>query len=403
MEKSKRLQNVSYAIRGPVLDEAQRMENQGFEILKLNIGNPPQFGLNAPDEILKDMVRNIASAQGYSLSKGIFSARKAIMQYYQLKGVYNIDVEDIFIGNGSSELIMMCMQALINNGDEVLVPTPDYPLWTASVTLSGGTPVHYICDEQNDWNPSIEDMKSKVTEKTKAIVIINPNNPTGAVYPKEILLQIIDIARENNLMIFSDEIYDHLIIDKSIKHVSVASLADDVFIATLSGISKSHRVTGFRAGWVVFSGDREGSRDYIDGVNTLASMRLCSNVTAQSIIQTALGGYQSIDALVSPGGRIYEQCMYAYEALNAIPGITCTKPKSAFYLFPKMDVERFNIKDDEKFALDLLKAQRMLVVHGTGFNWIAPDHFRIVCLADITTMRDAMKRLATFFAHYKQK
>ncbi len=402
IKKSKKLENVCYDIRGPVLDESKRLEEEGYNIIKLNIGNPAPFGLNAPDEIIVDLIMNLKNAQGYSDSKGIFSARKAIMHYCQEKNIDGVGIDDIYIGNGVSELIMMSMQGLLDNGDEILIPAPDYPLWTAAVNLAGGKAVHYICDEQSDWYPDLEDMAKKITPNTKGIVVINPNNPTGAVYPVEILEGIIDLAREHDLIIFADEIYDKILYD-GVTHTSIASLADDVLFITMNGLSKSHRIAGFRAGWMVISGDKSGAKDYIEGLNMLASMRLCSNVPAQYTIQTALGGYQSIKDYVKPGGRLREQRDYAWERLNSIPGISCVKPKGAFYLFPKIDVKRYNIVDDEKFVLDFLLQEKVLLVQGTGFNWPEPDHFRIVFLPNLTDLKEALDRLENFLSDYVQK
>ena len=399
--KSSKLDNVLYDVRGPVVDEAARMEEDGMEILKLNIGNPYPFGFSAPQEVILDMLSNVRTSQGYSDSKGIFSARKAIMQYAQLRGIPGVTINDIYTGNGVSELINLCMQALLDNGDEILIPAPDYPLWTATATLAGGNVVHYICDEQSDWYPDIEDIKSKITPRTKAIVIINPNNPTGAVYPKEILEQIADIARENELIIFSDEIYDRLVMD-GYKHTSIASLAPDVFCVTFSGLSKSHMIAGFRIGWMVLSGAKSKAKGYIEGINMLSSMRLCSNVPAQSIVQTALGGHQSVQNYIVPGGRIYEQREYIYKALNDIPGITAVKPKAAFYIFPKVDTKKFNIVDDEKFALDLLRDKKILIIHGGGFNWSEPDHFRVVYLPRIEVLEESIHKMEEFFSYYHQ-
>ncbi|MCR4716630.1 MAG: aminotransferase class I/II-fold pyridoxal phosphate-dependent enzyme, partial [Lachnospiraceae bacterium] len=359
------------------------------------------FGFEAPDEIIKDMIMNLRDTEGYSDSKGLFSARKAIMQYCQLKGIPNVDVDDIYTGNGVSELITLSMQGLLDNGDEILVPMPDYPLWTASVNLAGGTAVHYLCDEQADWYPDIEDIKSKITPKTKGIVVINPNNPTGALYSKDLLLEICEIARQNNLIIFADEIYDRLVMD-GLKHTAIASLCPDLFTVSFNGLSKSHRVAGFRIGWMCLTGNKEHVKGYIEGIKLLSSMRLCSNVPAQSIVQTALGGYQSVDELLLPGGRMYEQREYIYNALCDIPGVSVVKPKAAFYIFPKLDVEKFNIYDDEKFALDFLKEKKILVTCGTGFNWMNPDHFRIVYLPNMETLKISMSRLADFLRTYKQ-
>lgn len=400
-KKSSKLENVLYDVRGPVVDEAERLEDAGVQILKLNIGNPAPFGLHAPDEVVFDMRRQLTECEGYSSAKGLFSARKAIMQYAQLKGLPNVSIEDIYTGNGVSELINLCMQALLNAGDEILIPAPDYPLWTATATLSGGKVVHYICDEQSDWYPDIEDIKKKVTDRTKAIVIINPNNPTGALYPVEILEQIVEIAREHELIIFSDEIYDRLVMD-GLKHTSIASLAPDVFCVTFSGLSKSHMIAGFRVGWMILSGAKEKAKGYIEGLNMLSNMRLCSNVPAQAIVQTALGGYQSVEEYLVPGGRIYDQRECVYEAIQNIPGLSAVKPKAAFYIFPKIDVKKFNIYNDEQFALDLLREKRILLVQGTGFNWIEPDHFRIVYLPRKADLILAMNKLGDFLAHYHQ-
>lgn len=401
-KKSSKLDNVLYDVRGPVVDEAARMEENGTNVLKLNIGNPAPFGFRTPDEVIYDMSRQLTECEGYSNSKGLFSARKAIMQYAQLKKLPNVSVEDIYTGNGVSELINLSMSALLDNSDEVLVPAPDYPLWTACVTLAGGTAVHYICDEQSEWYPDIEDIKKKIADKTKAIVIINPNNPTGALYPREVLQQIVDVAREHQLMIFSDEIYDRLVMD-DLEHVSIASLAPDLFCVTFSGLSKSHMIAGYRIGWMVLSGNKALGKDYIEGINMLSNMRLCSNVPAQSIVQTALGGYQSVGEYIVPGGRIYEQREYIYKALNDIPGISAVKPKAAFYIFPKIDTQKFNIANDEQFALDLLREKKILIIHGGGFNWDKPDHFRVVYLPRIEVLSDAMEKLADFLSTYKQK
>lgn len=399
--KSTKLDNVCYDIRGPVLDEADRMIARGEKILKLNIGNPAPFQFDAPQEIINDMIYNLHASEGYSESKGIFSARKAIMQYCQLKGIRGVDINDIYTGNGVSELIMLSMQGLLNDGDEILVPAPDYPLWTASITLAGGKAVHYICDEQSEWYPDINDIKKKITDRTKGIVIINPNNPTGALYPENVLKEIAEVARQNELIVFSDEIYDRLVMD-GLKHTSIASLAPDIFCITLNGLSKSHRVAGFRSGWMVLSGPKEHVKGYIEGLNMLSSMRLCSNVPSQQIIQTALGGYQSADELLLPGGRIYEQREYIHKALNDIPGISAVKPKAAFYIFPKMDTKKFNITDDERFVLDLLREKRILLVHGKGFNWMEPDHFRIVYLPNLEDLKSAVTKLGEFLDGYQQ-
>lgn len=400
-KKSTKLDNVLYDVRGPVVEEAARMEETGTSVLKLNIGNPAPFGFRTPDEVVYDLQRQLTECEGYSNAKGLFSARKAIMQYAQVQKIPNVSIEDIYTGNGVSELINLCMSALLDNGDEVLIPSPDYPLWTACVTLAGGNAVHYICDEQSEWFPDIEDIKKKITDKTKAIVIINPNNPTGAVYSKEILQQIVDVAREHQLIIFSDEIYDRLVMDGE-QHVSIASLAPDLFCVTFSGLSKSHMIAGFRIGWMILSGNKNLARDYMEGLNMLSNMRLCSNVPAQSIVQTALGGYQSVGEYVVPGGRVYEQREYTYKALNDIPGISVVKPKAAFYMFPKIDTKKFHILDDEKFALDLLREKKILIIHGGGFNWKEPDHFRVVYLPRIEVLEDAMGKLGDFLSTYRQ-
>lgn len=401
-KKSSKLDHVCYDVRGPVLDEANRMQADGIDVLKLNIGNPAPFGFSAPEEVITDMISTLRSAQGYSDSHGIFAARKAIMQYAQTKNIPNVSMEHIYTGNGVSELINLVTQGLIDNGDEILVPSPDYPLWTGCVTLAGGKAVHYICDEQSEWYPDIEDMRSKITDKTKAIVIINPNNPTGAVYPKEVLEQIVELAREHQLMIFSDEIYDRLVMDE-IEHTSIASLAPDLFCITLNGLSKSHMIAGFRCGWMILSGAKEKAKDYIEGLNMLSNMRLCSNVPAQCIVQTALGGHQSVKNYLVPGGRIYEQREFIYNAINDIPGLSAVKPKAAFYIFPKMDTKKFNILDDEKFVLDLLKEKKVLLTHGRGFNWAEPDHFRIVYLPNIEQLKDATGKIADFLSGYHQQ
>ncbi len=400
-KKSSKLDNVLYDVRGPVVDEASRMEASGMQILKLNIGNPAPFGFHTPDEVIYDMRQQLTECEGYSASNGLFSARKAIMQYAQLKHIPNVSIEDIYTGNGVSELINLCMSALLNDGDEILIPSPDYPLWTACATLAGGKAVHYICDEQSDWYPDIDDIKKKVNEKTKAIVIINPNNPTGALYPKEILEQITEVARQNNLIIFSDEIYDRLVMDGE-EHISIASLAPDLFCVTFSGLSKSHMIAGFRIGWMILSGNKAIAKDYIEGIRMLSNMRLCSNVPAQSIVQTALGGHQSVNNYIVPGGRIYEQREFIYNTMTQIPGITAVKPKAAFYMFPKLDVKKFNITDDEKFALDLLRDKKILLIHGGGFNWKTPDHFRVVYLPRIEVLKESVEKIADFLSYYHQ-
>ena len=445
--KSTKLDNVLYDVRGPVVDEANRMERNGTHILKLNIGNPAPFGFRTPDEVIYDMRHQLADCQGYSASQGLFAARKAIMQYAQLKKIPNVDIDDIYTGNGVSELINLSMSALLDDGDEILIPSPDYPLWTACATLAGGKAVHYICDEQSewypdmedikrkvnsrtkaivlinpnnptgalyprevlqyicdeesDWNPDIADIRSKITDRTKAIVIINPNNPTGALYSKEILEEIVKVAEEFGLIIFSDEIYDRLVMDGE-EHVSIASLAPDLFCVTFSGLSKSHMIAGFRIGWMILSGNKAIARDYIEGLNMLSNMRLCSNVPAQAVVQTALGGHQSVNDYIIPGGRIYEQREFIYNALCDIPGISAVKPKAAFYIFPKIDTKKFNITNDEQFALDLLREKKILIVHGSGFNWKDPDHFRVVYLPRVEVLEDASVKLRDFLEYYRQ-
>ncbi len=399
--KSDRLEHVLYDVRGPVVDEANRLEELGMKILKLNIGNPAPFGFSAPEEVIQDMRDNIVNSQGYSDSRGIFAARKAVMQYAQIKHIPNVTMKDVYTGNGASELIQLSLNALLNSGDEVLIPSPDYPLWTACTNLAGGKAVHYICDEASDWYPDPADIESKITCKTKAIVIINPNNPTGALYPRELLEKIVDIARRHELIIFSDEIYDRLVMDGE-QHISTASLAPDLFCVTFSGLSKSHMACGFRVGWMILSGNKDLGRDYIAGINMLSNMRLCSNVPGQSIIQTALGGYQSVNEYIVPGGRIYEQRDFIYKALNDIPGISAVKPKAAFYIFPKIDIKKFNITDDNQFALDFLREKRVLLVPGSGFNWKQPDHFRVVYLPRIEELAEATEKLGQFLADYRQ-
>ncbi len=399
--RSNKLDNVCYDIRGPVLKQAMKLEDEGQRILKLNIGNPAQFGFEAPEEVLMDVIKNLPNSQGYCDSKGLFSARKAVMQHYQAKGLLSLDTNDIYIGNGVSELIVMAMQSLLNNGDEILVPAPDYPLWTAAANLSGGKAVHYICDEESDWFPDIDDIKSKITSRTKGIVLINPNNPTGAVYSKALLEQIVELARQHNLIVFSDEIYSKIVYDDAV-HIPLATLADDILIVTFDGLSKAYRVCGFRVGWMMISGAKKQARDYISGIEILASMRLCANVPMQHAIQTSLGGYQSINELTVPGGRLYDQTQTAWKLLNDIPGISCTKPNGALYLFPKLDQKRFNIKDDQRFAMDLLVEEKILIVQGTGFNWHKPDHFRIVCLPRVDEMAIAIKKIGNFLEGYSQ-
>lgn len=400
-DKSSKLDNVLYDVRGPVVEEANEMIENGMEILKLNIGNPAPFGFSAPEEVILDMMASVRDCQGYSDSKGVFAARKAIMQYCQLKGLPDVGMGDIYTGNGVSELINLAMQALLNDGDEILIPAPDYPLWTGCANLAGGKAVHYVCDEQANWYPDIEDIKRKVNDKTKGIVIINPNNPTGALYPKELLQEIVEVAREHELIIFSDEIYDRLVFDDQ-EHISIASLAPDLFCVTFSGLSKSHMIAGFRVGWMVLSGNKDRARGYIEGINMLSSMRLCSNVPAQAIVQTCLGGYQSVNEYIQPGGRIYEQREYIYNALKDIPGISVVKPQAAFYIFPKLDVKKFQIFDDEQFALDFLREKRVLIVHGKGFNWNEPDHFRIVYLPALEDLKVAVDKLSDFLGTYRQ-
>lgn len=401
VSKSNKLANVCYDIRGPVLKHAKRLEEEGHRILKLNIGNPAPFGFEAPEEILQDVIRNLPTAQGYSDSKGLFSARKAVMQYYQQKKVEGISIEDIYLGNGVSELIVMVLQALLNNGDEVLIPAPDYPLWTAATSLAGGKAVHYLCDEQSNWYPDIADIKAKITRNTKALLLINPNNPTGSVYPKEVLQEIIEVARQNKLVLFSDEIYDKILYD-GIQHVSTASLAPDVLCLTFNGLSKSYRVAGFRSGWVAISGPKQKAQSYIEGLDILANMRLCANVPAQHAIQTALGGYQSINDLVLPSGRLLEQRNRAWELLNDIPGISCVKPMGALYAFPKIDPKVCPIHNDEKFVLDLLLSEKLLIVQGTAFNWPWPDHFRVVTLPRVDDLEQAIGRIGNFLKTYHQ-
>ena len=400
-KKSSKLDNVLYDVRGPVVDEATHMEEAGTHVLKLNIGNPAPFGFRTPDEDIYDMRQQLTDCEGYSNAMGLFSARKAIMQYAQLKHIPNVNINDIYTGNGVSELINLCMSALLDNGDEILIPSPDYPLWTACATLAGGKPVHYICDEESEWYPDIDDIRKKINDRTKAIVIINPNNPTGALYPKEVLEQIVQVAREHQLIIFSDEIYDRLVMDGE-KHISIASLAPDLFCVTFSGLSKSHMIAGFRVGWMILSGNKAVAKDYIEGLNMLSNMRLCSNVPGQSIVQTALGGHQSVEDYIMPGGRIYEQREFIYKALTDIPGISAVKPKAAFYIFPKIDTKKFNIVNDEQFVLDLLREKKVLLIHGGGFNWQQPDHFRVVYLPRIEVLKKATDSMADFLNHYRQ-
>lgn len=400
--KSAKLANVCYDIRGPVLEKARQMEDEGQHIIKLNIGNIAAFGLEPPDEIVQDMIRNLPNAAGYTDSKGLFAPRKAIVHYTQQKRVKGVTVDDVFLGNGASELITMSMNALLNDGDEVLIPSPDYPLWTASVALSGGTPVHYVCDEASDWMPDLADMAAKITPRTRALVVINPNNPTGALYPDDMLLRIVELARVHGLIVFADEIYDKTLYDGH-THTGIASLADDVLFLTFNGLSKNYRSCGYRAGWMVVSGEKRHARDYIEGLGMLASMRLCSNTPGQLAIQTALGGYQSIDDLVAPGGRLCRQRDLAHKLLTEIPGVTCVKPKAALYMFPKLDPAMYPIADDQQFAYELLAEQKVLIVQGTGFNWTAPDHFRVVFLPNSDDLTDAIGRIATFLDHYRAR
>jgi len=402
VQKSAKLANVCYDIRGPVLARAKQMEDDGQRIIKLNIGNPAPFGFDAPEELVQDVIHNLPNAAGYCDSKGLFPARKAVMHYSQQKRIAGVGIEDIYIGNGVSELIGISMQALLNNGDEVLVPAPDYPLWTASVSLAGGTARHYLCDEGAGWLPDLADIRSKLTPNTRAIVVINPNNPTGALYPDDLLRELVEIARQHNLILLADEIYDKVLYDGA-THTSIGSLADDVFTITFNGLSKNYRACGYRAGWMVLSGDKSHAQDYIDGLNILSSMRLCSNVPSQYAIQTALGGYQSIEDLVLPTGRLGKQRDLAHELLTSIPGVTCVKPKAALYLFPKLDLRRFPIEDDQQFILELLEEQKVLVVQGSGFNWPRPDHFRIVFLPNADDLTESIGRIAKFLDHYHRR
>ncbi|GAB3653048.1 pyridoxal phosphate-dependent aminotransferase [Nocardioides korecus] len=396
--QSKKLQNVRYDVRGPILVEAQRLEAEGHKILKLNIGNPAPFGFEAPEAIVADMVHNLPEAQGYSDSRGIYSARTAVAQFYQSRGLRDVVVDDVFIGNGVSELISLVLQAFLDDGNEVLVPAPDYPLWTGAVSLCGGTPVHYRCDEEDGWNPDLADIEAKVTPATKAIVIINPNNPTGAVYSEETVKGLVDIARRHELVVMSDEIYEKILFDDAVHHHSATYAGDDVLCLTFSGLSKAYRVCGYRSGWVMVSGPRHLAADFLEGLTLLANMRMCANVPAQHAIQTALGGYQSINEYIGPGGRFYEQSKTASRLLNEIPGVSCVEPRGALYCFPRLDPEVYPIEDDEKFVIDLLRAKKILVTHGTGFNWFAPDHFRLVTLPDLETLTEAIGRIADFLA-----
>ncbi|MDT9000405.1 pyridoxal phosphate-dependent aminotransferase [Paucibacter sp. APW11] len=400
--KSAKLANVCYDIRGPVLDKARAMEEEGQKIIKLNIGNIAAFGIEPPDEIVQDMIRNLPAAAGYTDSKGLFAPRKAVVHYCQEKNIRGVTVDDVYLGNGASELIVMALNALLDNGDEVLLPAPDYPLYTAAVALSGGTPVHYICDEQSDWMPDIADIRAKITPRTRAIVVINPNNPTGALYPDSLLKEIVEVARQHQLIIMADEIYDKTLFDGN-SHTSIAALSDDVLTLTFNGLSKNYRSCGYRAGWMVVSGEKHHARDYITGLNMLASMRLCANTPGQLAIQTALGGYQSIKDLVAPTGRLCRQRDLAYELLTQIPGVSVVKPKAALYMFPRLDPKIYPIEDDQQFAYELLSEEKVLIVQGTGFNWTAPDHFRLVFLPNTDDLRDAVGRIERFLAHYRKR
>jgi alanine-synthesizing transaminase len=400
--KSSKLANVCYDIRGPVLDKARQMEEEGQKIIKLNIGNLAVFGLEPPDEIVQDMIRNLANAAGYTDSKGLFAPRKSVVHYTQEKNITGVTVDDVYLGNGASELIVMALNGLLDNGDEILVPAPDYPLWTAAVSLSGGQPVHYLCDEQSDWMPDLEDIKRKITPRTKGIVVINPNNPTGALYPDEVLQGIVELARQHQLIVFADEIYDKTLYDGH-SHTSIASLADDVLFLTFNGLSKNYRSCGYRAGWMVVSGHKKRAKDYIEGLNMLASMRLCSNTPGQLAIQTALGGYQSIKDLVAPGGRLCRQRDLAHKLLTEIPGVSCVKPKAALYMFPRLDPKLYPITDDQQFAYDLLAQEKVLIVQGTGFNWPRPDHFRLVFLPNADDLTEAVGRIARFLDLYRRR
>ncbi|WP_428423593.1 pyridoxal phosphate-dependent aminotransferase [Methylibium sp.] len=400
--KSSKLANVCYDIRGPVLDKARAMEEEGQKIIKLNIGNLAVFGFDPPDEIVQDMIRNLPQTAGYTDSKGLFAPRKAVVHYAQEKSIAGVTVDDVYLGNGASELIVMSLNALLDNGDEVLVPAPDYPLWTAAVSLSGGNPVHYLCDEASDWYPDIDDIRRKITPNTRAIVVINPNNPTGALYPESLLREIVELARQHQLIVFADEIYDKTLYDGA-THTSIASLADDVLFVTFNGLSKNYRSCGYRAGWMIVSGNKKLAQDYIVGLNMLASMRLCSNTPGQLAIQTALGGYQSIKDLVGPGGRLAHQRDVAYELLSAIPGVSVVKPKAALYMFPRLDPKLYPIEDDQQFAYELLAEEKVLIVQGTGFNWPRPDHFRVVFLPNSDDLSDAIGRIARFLDHYRKR
>ena len=399
-QKSHRLDNLKYDIRGPVYDKAQALESQGYKIINLNIGNPAPFGFDAPDEIVHDIIMNIRNAQGYADSRGLFAARKAVMHYTQTQGIPNVEINDIFIGNGVSELILLSMQALLNTGDEILVPSPDYPLWTTSIALSGGKPVHYVCDEANDWNPNLDDLESKITPRTKGIVLINPNNPTGAVYDQKIVERIARIAEEHQLIVFSDEIYDRIVYDGAV-HFPIATMVEDTLCVTFGGLSKNYRAAGFRGGWMILSGAKKRAKSYVEGILLLASMRLCANVPTQYAIQTALGGYQSIHDLVLPTGRLHKQMNAVYDRITAIPGISCVQPKGALYLFPKIDLELFDFADDDDFVFRLLSEQKVLVVSGTGFNYVHNDHFRIVFLPTVDELNEAIDRIALFLETHR--
>lgn len=402
IKKSRKLAHVLYDIRGPIMDRARQMEDEGQKLIKLNLGNLAVFGFDAPEEVQLDMIRNLPNSAGYSDSKGIFAARKAVMHYTQTQGIQGVTLEDVYLGNGASELIAMATNALLDDGDELLLPAPDYPLWTAVTSLSGGTPVHYLCDESKGWIPDLNDIRSKITPRTKGIVVINPNNPTGAIYSDDILRSIVAIAREHGLVILADEVYDKVLYD-GIRHTALASLSTDVLTLTFNSLSKSYRACGYRAGWLVVSGNKDGASDYIDGLNMLANMKLCANVPGQWAIQTALGGYQSINDLVGEGGRLRRQRDLAYELITAIPGVTCVKPQAALYMFPRLDPKVYPIKDDRQFFLQLLEATRVMLVQGTGFNWPHPDHFRIVFLPHEPDLREAIGRIAKFLADYRAK
>jgi alanine-synthesizing transaminase len=402
VQKSTKLANVLYDIRGPIMDAARQMEEEGHKVIKLNIGNLAVFGFDAPDEIQQDMIRNLPNSAGYSDSKGIFAARKAVMHYTQQQGIKGVTLDDVYLGNGASELIAMATNALLNEGDELLLPSPDYPLWTASAALSGGTPVHYMCDESNGWMPDLDDIRRKITPSTKGIVVINPNNPTGALYSDELLKAIVAIAREHGLVIFADEVYDKVLYD-GVKHTAIASLSEDVLTLTFNSLSKSYRSCGYRAGWVVVSGDKKDAADYIEGLTMLSNMRLCANVPGQWAIQTALGGYQSINELIQPGGRLRRQRDLAYELITAIPGVSCAKPQAALYMFPRLDPKIYPIQDDRQFFLELLQETRVMLVQGTGFNWPQPDHFRIVFLPHEDDLREAIGRIARFLDNYRKR